>query len=294
MAEAHAALGCRVTLVEAASIGGREDPELVAPIRARLAALGVDIREHARVVRAEAGPALVLEDGSRLAGSHLLLATGRRPNLEGLGLEAAGIAHGPRGIATDRGLRCPGHRHVYAIGDIADPAGLGPRHFTHVGSYHAGLVIRAALFRMRPLVDYAALPRVTYTRPELAQVGMTEAEARAAGREVVVMRQAYGENDRARTDGVSDGLAKLVLTRRGRVLGVGIVAPHAGEMIGAWGLAISRRVPLSAMAGVILPYPTLAETPRRAAGNFFAPRLFSASTKRIVRLLLRLPWGVGV
>lgn len=289
MAQAHAGLGCRVTIVESSSIAGREDPDLAAVLRAQLVGMGVSLHENARVVAVESGPALLLEDGSRISGSHLLIAVGRRPNTEDLGLDAAGIAYGPRGVATDTSLRCIGRRRVFAIGDIADPKGLGPRYLTHVGGYHASVVIRRALFRMPARLDYGALPRVTYTVPELAQVGMTEAEAREAGHDPIVMKHNYSANDRARTESETDGLAKLVVTKRGRILGVGIVAPHAGEMIGAWTLAISRRIPLSAMAGMIVPYPTLSEAPRRAAGDFFTPKLFANRTKKLVRVLLRLP-----
>ncbi len=289
MAQAHAGLGCQVTIVESARIASRDDPELAEVLRVRLIGQGVSIREGSKAVGVEPGPVLVLEDGARIAGSHLLVAVGRRPNIEGLELDAGGIAHGPRGIATDTSLRCAGHRRVFAVGDIADPEGLGPRYLTHVGAYHASLVIRRALFHLPARLDYRALPRVTYTAPELAQVGMTEAEARETGHDVIVMTHNYRENDRARTEGETDGLAKLVLTRKGRILGVGIVAAHAGEMIGAWTLAISRRIPLSAMASLIVPYPTFSEAPRRAAGNFFAAKLFSQRTRNLVRLLTRLP-----
>src|SRR6202035_1861734 len=114
-----------------------------------------------------------------------------------LPLDAATVRAGPAGIATDRGLRSLTNRRVYAVGDIADPQGIGPRAFTHVGSYHAGIVIRRALFRLPARIDYAALPRVTYTLPELAQVGMTEAEARSAGHRVSVLRWPLADNDRA-------------------------------------------------------------------------------------------------
>ena len=149
--------------------------------RTALAADGIDLLEGVEVARVEPGPTLVLSDGRRVAGSHLLLAAGRVPNLDGLGLEAGGVTASARGIATDAGLRSVSNRRVFAAGDIADPVGIGPRLFTHVGSYHAGIVVRRAIFRLPAKLDYAALPRVTFTDPELAQVGMTEAEVRAAG-----------------------------------------------------------------------------------------------------------------
>jgi pyruvate/2-oxoglutarate dehydrogenase complex dihydrolipoamide dehydrogenase (E3) component len=199
------------------------------------------------------------------------------------------VQAGPGGIATDSGLRSLSNRRVFAIGDIADPRGIGPRAFTHVGGYHAGIVIRRALFHLPARVDYAALPRVTYTDPELAQVGSTEVEARAAGHAIRVLRWPLAENDRAQAGRRPEGLVKLVTTRRGRLLGAGILAPHAGEMIGVWTLAIAQRTRLSALAGLIVPYPTLAEAGKRAAGSFFMDRLFAPATKRLVRLLAWLP-----
>ncbi len=289
MAQAHAGLGCRVTVVEADRIAAREDAELAAGLRDLLRAGGIDIVEAARVMRVEPGPVLLLQDGRRIEGSHLLVAAGRTPNLEGLGLEAGGVRAGPAGIATDAGLRSVSNRRVFAVGDIADPAGIGPRAFTHVCSYHAGIFVRRALFRLPARLDYTALPRVIYTDPELAQVGLTEAEARAAGHRVKVLRWPLHENDRAQAERRTDGFAKLVVTPAGRILGAGFLAPHAGEMIGAWTLAIAHRIKLSAMAGMIVPYPTLAEIGKRAAGSFYTPRLFSARTKRLIWLLTRLP-----
>jgi len=288
MAQAHARLGCRVTLVQAGAIGPRDDPELVAGLRAALLADGVAILEHADATEVRPGPVLVLADGRSIAGSHLLVAVGRRPTVEGLDLAAGRVAATDRGIDVDLGLRSRTNRFVYAAGDVADPHGIGPRYFTHVGSYHAGIIVRRALFRLPARLDYAALPRVTYTDPELAQVGLTEAEARAAGHAVETLRWPLTENDRAVTEGDTAGLVKLVVAGN-RVLGAGILAPHAGEMIGAWTLAITQRIKLSALAGMIVPYPTRAEAGKRAAGTRFTPRLFAPKPRLAARLLTRLP-----
>ena len=288
MAQAHAALGCRVTLVQKGRIAAKDEPELVQGLRDVLRASGVELHEDAEVVRVEAGPVLVLADGRRLAGSHLLVAAGRVPNLEGLALEAGRVRATARGIATDVGLRSPTNRIVYAAGDIADPAGIGPRWFTHVGSYHAGIVVRRAIFRMPAKVDYGALPRVTYTWPELAQTGRTEAEARAAGMDVEVLHGSMAENDRAVTEGETGGQVKLVVAGD-RVVGAGILAPHAGEMIGLWTLAIQERTGLQALAGMIVPYPTRSEAGKRAIGAHLAKRLFAPRARGLARLLARLP-----
>ncbi len=288
MADAFSGLGCRVTVVEAGRIAAKDDPELVAGLRDALISHDVVIREGVKVAAAEPGPVLVLADGSRIEGSHLLVATGRTPNLAALNLPAGNIQAGPAGIATDRGLRSLTNPRVFAVGDIADPVGIGPRAFTHVGSYHAGIAIRRLLFRLPAKIDYAALPRVTYTDPELAQTGLTEAEAAAAGLNVRVLRWPLAENDRAIAERDTVGMVKLVV-RGNRVVGTGILAPNAGEMIGQWTLAIAHRTKLSALAGLIVPYPTRSEAGKRAVGSLFAPRLFSPRTRMLVRLLSRLP-----
>jgi pyruvate/2-oxoglutarate dehydrogenase complex dihydrolipoamide dehydrogenase (E3) component len=288
LADAFSGLGSRVTVVEAATIAGREDPELVTGLREQLAARSVTLLEGTQVNAVAAGPSLVLADGRHIAGSHLLVAVGRRPNLAALDLTAGNVSASDAGIVTDRGLRSLTNRRVFAIGDIADPQGIGPRAFTHVGSYHAGIVIRRALFRLPARIDYAALPRVTYTRPELAQVGMTEAEARAAGHRVSVLRWPLSDNDRAVAERDTPGLVKLVAAGS-RVVGAGILAPNAGEMIGLWTLAIAQRAKLATVASLIAPYPTRAEAGKRAAGSYFAPKLFAPRTKALARLLARLP-----
>jgi pyruvate/2-oxoglutarate dehydrogenase complex dihydrolipoamide dehydrogenase (E3) component len=288
MADAFSGLGCRVTVVEAGRIMAREDAELAAGLRHALTAGGVTIRENAAVTAVEPGPVVALADGTRIAGSHLLVAVGRQPNLAGLDLAAGRIQAGPAGIATDRGLRSLSNRRVFAVGDIADPVGIGPRAFTHVGSYHAGIVIRRLLFRLPARIDYSALPRVVYTDPELAQTGLTEAEATAAGLKPRILRWPLADNDRAITEREVGGLVKLIVSG-GRVVGAGILSPHAGEMISQWSLAIAQRTKLSALASLIVPYPTRSEAGKRAAGSAFAASLFSPRTKRLVRLLSRLP-----
>ena len=287
MAQAHRQLGARVTLLQRETILPRDDPELVAVVRDRLLADGIDLREGAQataVEKAEGGIRVCLAgDGAAVEGTHLLVAAGRRPTVDGLNLEAAGVAYSARGIDVDARLRTT-NRRIFAVGDVT-----GGHQFTHMAGHHAGIVIRNALFRLPARVDTRAVPWVTYTRPELAQVGLTEAAARAAGMggDLRILRWPYAENDRAQAEGTTDGLIKVVATKKGRILGAGIVGPHAGETIHTWVLAISRKLKVGAIAAMIAPYPTLGEVGKRAAGSFYTPTLFSARTRRLVRFLSR-------
>ena len=288
MAQAHRLLGAEVTVLEALPrIMPKDDPELVALLADRLRADGVAIRTSVRITQVESdspGIAVVIatERGEeRLVGSHLLVAAGRRANLKGLDLEKAGIALNDRGgLVIDPRLRTS-NRRVYAIGDAAG----GPQ-FTHIANYHAGLVIRNGLFRLPAKVDYRALPWVTYTEPELAHVGLGEAEARErhAG-DLTILRWPFHENDRAQAEHATHGVIKVVARRNGRILGASILGPQAGELVQLWVLAISQGLKVGAFATMIAPYPTLGEVSKRAAGSYFTPKLFSERTKWLVRLL---------
>ncbi len=286
MAQAHLRLGSRVTVIEADRALGREEPELAAVVLARLRAEGVEIVEGAGVAGVagtEGALSVTLTDGRRIAGSHILVATGRKPNLDRLDLTAAGIRRTPAGVAVNAGLRSS-NRRVYAIGDAA---GLGQ--FTHLAGYHAGIVIRAAVLGLPATARRDHIPRATYTDPELAHVGLSEAEARDRhGDSVQVVTWPFAENDRARAMLRTDGLVKLIV-HRGRPVGAGIAGPQAGELIAPWALAVANRLKLSAMANTVLPYPTLAEAGKRAAGAYFSPKLFdNALLKMMVRLVQRV------
>lgn len=286
MAQAHRHLGARVTLLQRDTILPKDDPELVAVVRDRLIADGIDLREGAEVTAVEAAPGGVrvrLADGGTIDGSHLLVAAGRRPTVTGLDLEAAGVAYSAHGITVDSRLRTT-NRKIFAVGDVT-----GGYQFTHMAGYHAGIVIRNALFRLPARVDTRAVPWVTYSRPELAQVGLTEAAARRteAAADLRILRWPYAENDRAQAEGTTDGLIKVVVTKKGQILGAGIAGPHAGETIHTWVLAISQKLKIGAVASMIAPYPTLGEVSKRAAGSFYTATLFGPRTRKLVRFLAK-------
>jgi len=288
MAQAHRRLGSQVTVLEAATALANDDPDIAAVALGKLRGEGIDLREGAMAsaVSGKAGAITVtLADGTKISGTHLLVATGRRPSLARLDLDAGGIAHDRPGISVTAGLRSLSNNRVYAIGDV-----VGGLQFTHTAGYHAGLVIRSALFRLPVRTRPEIIPWVTYTDPEVANVGLTEAAARARhGDRVETARFDYAENDRARAELKTDGFAKAVIGRRGRILGCAIVGAQAGELIQPWALAISKGMKIGDMAGYVAPYPTLGEISKRTAGAYYTPRLFeSARVKRIVRLLARL------
>ena len=285
MAQAHRRLGARVTVLDVGPLLPRDDPELSAVLAERLWSEGIVGRPGVEIAEVERAGQVIrvrLESGEQISGSHLLIAAGRRPTVEALDLAAAGIASTAKGITVDARLRTT-NRRVFAIGDVAG----GPQ-FTHVALYHAGIVIRNALFRIPAKVDYRALPWVTYTDPELAQVGLTEAEARAIERASRVLRWRFVENDRAQTERETEGMVKVVTRANGRILGTSILGAGAGDLILPWALAISQKLKISALANLIVPYPTRGEASKRAAGSYYTPTLFSVRTRRLVRLLARL------
>ncbi|MFZ4606974.1 MAG: dihydrolipoyl dehydrogenase family protein [Caulobacter sp.] len=285
LGQAFRRLGSRVTLIEADAVLGREDPDAAAVVVDQLKADGVTVLAGRKAVRVEPGPTVVVsgpEGEQRIAGSHLLIALGRQASLDGLNLEAAGVAFDRAGVKTDRSLRTS-NRRVFAIGDAA-----GRGQFTHLAGAHAGLFVRKALFAAPINADSLLVPRVTYTSPELAAVGLTEAQARAAhGDDVRVLVQPFADNDRAQAEGDIRGFAKLIASRRGKILGVTLVGAHAGDHLPLWVLTMTTGLKLSQLTGMIAPYPTRGEINKRLAGQWFTGALFSPATRRLVSVLKR-------
>jgi pyruvate/2-oxoglutarate dehydrogenase complex dihydrolipoamide dehydrogenase (E3) component len=283
LAQAFRRLGSLVTIIDRARLLPKDDADAAALIRDALVGEGVRLIEDATVEAvhgSEAGVEIVLRGSSPVAGSHLLIATGRQANVTALGLEHAGVDHDASGIKVDRRLRTS-NRRVFAVGDVA-----GGMQFTHLAGYHAGIVLRNALLRWPTRVDLHAFPYVTYTAPELAQVGLGEAQARERhGAGVRVLRTEFADNDRAQAERKTHGFLKIVARSNGVLLGATIVGPQAGELIQLWTLVLSQQLKLSAVAGMIAPYPTLGEIGKQAASRFYAPLVFGPWTRRLVRWL---------
>ncbi|HXV30079.1 MAG TPA: FAD-dependent oxidoreductase [Sinorhizobium sp.] len=287
MAQAHCRLGARVTVVESADALAREDEELKAIVLQGLRAEGVVLYQRTAVrsvERSEGGILLHCENESghfHIEGSDLLLAAGRVANHRNLDLGAAGIRHDAKRIEVGANLRTS-NRRVYAIGDAA-----GGLQFTHVASYHARLVLQQILFRLPAREIRDIVPRVTFTDPELAQVGMTERDAREAFGRVEIVRADFSGNDRARTDALGRGLVKLAIGRRGRILGVGIAGAGAGEMVNLWAFAVANRLTLKNFRDYVAPYPTLSEIGKHAAISYYSPVARNRFVRTAIRLLRR-------
>ncbi len=290
LAQAHRRLGCEVSVVEMAAPLGRDDPELTAIALRKIAAEGVKVYSQTRIEAVEnagQGIALTLQNDTEtftITGSHLLVAAGRVPNVQGLGLEQAGVKLKGQSVRVNGAMKTT-NRRIYAIGDVA-----GGFQFTHAANYQAGLVIRNALFGLPVRQDSSIIPRATYTDPEISQVGMSEAEARRAyGEAFRVLRAPFAQNDRARAEHRTEGLVKLIVDGRGRILGAGIVGVAAGELISFFAYAMANRMRVSSLTKFVAPYPTLAEIVKRVAMAYYADKADNPWLARLRRFNARLP-----
>ena len=286
MAQAFRRLGSEVTLADVAPrILAREDADLAEVVQRRMADEGVTFHLDASIAkvdgrRGEVRLTLKADDGRErtVAGTHLLVAAGRKVNHEGLGLEAAGVKVENGRIVVDDRLRTTNPR-VYAIGDAA-----GGYQFTHLAEHHAGIVLRQAIFRLFWTKPSKVVPWCTYTDPELARVGLSEDEAQQRGIAHRVYRFAFDEIDRARAEDETEGFAKLVTDPQGRLLGAAIVGVHAGELIAECVLAVSKGMKAGDLSATIHAYPTLASVVRRAADQRLKEGLTPASKAWIRRV----------
>lgn len=285
LAQAHVRLGSKVTVLEGMKALGRDDPEMAAIALECLRNEGINIVEGAlasKITGKDGAIVVHTKDGPTFKGTHLLMAVGRKPNVDRLDLDAAGIEPTRGGIKVDASMKTTNKR-VYAIGDVA--AGL---QFTHVAGYHAGVITKSALFGLPSKQKKEHIPWATYIDPEMAQVGLTEAQAlEKYGDKLAVVRAEYADNDRARAEFKTTGLVK-VMVFKGRPVGASIVGASAGELIQIWALVLANKLKMSAVAGMVAPYPTLGEVNKRAASAYFTPKIFdSPMLKRVVRFVQR-------
>lgn len=281
LAQAYSLLGVKTTILETFSLLPKEDPEVIDVLRGSLKEDGVEILEGAQVTSiSQSKNRIKVSLGKKvIEGSHLLIATGRKANVEGLGLERAGIRYTSRGIEVDQRLRTS-QKKIFALGDV-----IGQYQFTHVAAYHAQVLLKNCLFHIPTKVDMKALPWVTFTDPEIAHVGMLHSMAPSNSK---TLQWPYAECDRAQTEKETKGFIKVIVSRKGKILAVSIVGANAGELILPWVLAIKKKMTLRGLADVIVPYPTLSELTKKVAGSFYTPLLFSPWMRKFVQFLMRV------
>ncbi|HEY4297624.1 MAG TPA: FAD-dependent oxidoreductase, partial [Paraburkholderia sp.] len=276
-------LGSDVSVLDAGQPLADFDSEAASILAAALERDGIAIRSGATIAKVDCTVghvAVTLDGGETIAGTHLLVTAGREANTDGLKLEAAGIRFDTAGIVVNKKLKTRNGR-VYAIGDVA----AGQPRSTQAAQYHAGLVLRHALFRQSISADKDAVPRVTFTDPELAQIGMSETDARQRRLKIRILRWPYHDNDRAQIERETHGHIKVITTAKGMIVGVTIVGAKAGELISMWTLAIAQKLNVSAIADVVVPYPALTEIGKRAAIEQLTPGLTSPRLRRIIAWL---------
>ncbi|MCH9689925.1 MAG: FAD-dependent oxidoreductase [Gammaproteobacteria bacterium] len=288
LAEAFTMLGSKVTILEGFKLLSKDDADAVDILRTHLSEIGVDMYEGIQVkaVKYESNHNLVVQieqEGkiSSIEGTNLLVSTGRRAHVAGLGLDEAGVIFSEKGIQVDKRLRCS-NKKIYAMGDV-----VGLFQFTHVANYHAGIVLRNLLFKLPAKVNYDAVPWVTYTSIQIAHVGLLLEEAEKKPN-LVVTEAYFSDNDKAVITRKIEGKIKVITRKNGCILGVTITGRDAGELILPWVIAIREKKSLRTFTDTIVPYPTLSEISKRVAGEFYKPQIFSNKMRCLVRGLLML------
>ena len=284
MAQAFRRLGSRVTVIARGRPLSGDDPDAAALVVDCLRAEGVDFMLGTTATSVEPidnSVQLRLDNDQMITATHLLVATGREPNIARLDLAAAGVDKTPKGIQVDAHRRTS-NKSIYAIGDCRD----GPR-FTHAAGYEGSLVALAVALGWSSKVDWSALPHVTYTDPELAQIGLIEADARQRYDEISVTKEEFSHNDRAETEDDTKGFIKVIRRAR-KVLGVTIVGAGAGDLLLPWAQVITGKTSTFALGSTIIAYPTRSEISKTAAFSIHAPTVFGFWPKRWAALLAKM------
>jgi pyruvate/2-oxoglutarate dehydrogenase complex dihydrolipoamide dehydrogenase (E3) component len=290
MAQAFNRLGTRVSVVQRGSqILSKEDKDMADQVMRVLANEGVAFHLNTSVANVrdlggEREIAIKTKEGDNLGlkAEAILVALGRKANLQGLNLEGIGIPFDEKGLKLDGRLRT-NHKHIYGAGDVT-----GAYQFTHAAGYEASIVVSNAIFHLPRKVNYTYLPWCTFTQPELASIGMNEKRARAAGIECEVWVEEFKDNDRSLAEGEEVGKIKMILNGKGKLMGVQILGPRAGDLVSEWVAALNGGVKPMTLASAVHPYPTLGEINKKVAGTYFSSRIFSERIKKGLRFFFHL------
>jgi pyruvate/2-oxoglutarate dehydrogenase complex dihydrolipoamide dehydrogenase (E3) component len=287
MAQAFARLGSRVSVIQrSGQILSKEDKDMADLIMKQLISEGIEFYLNTTVSQTNTKKGLAeliikAEKGKQLSlkAEKLLIALGRKPNLEGLDLEKAQVDYTPKGITVDNRLRTT-CKHIFAAGDVT-----GQYQFTHAAGYEGGVVLANSIFRLPKKVDYTWLPWCTFTDPELASIGLNEKRAGQQGIDYKVWQEEFDKNDRALAEGAGQGLLKMVVDKNETPLGVQILGPRAGDLLCEWVALLNAKVKLSTLASSVHPYPTFGEINKKVAGDLMAEKLFSEKIKKGLKLI---------
>ena len=290
MAQAFCRLGTKVSIIQrSGQILTKEDKDLADEVMQVLGSEGVVFYLNASVVSTRdlgnEREVLVKDETGReirLAAEQILVAMGRDPNLQGLGLDQIGVVFDRKGLQVDERLRTT-QKHIYGAGDVT-----GAFQFTHAAGYEGGIVISNAIFHLPRKADYTFMPWCTFTDPELASIGMNEKSAKEAGLEYSVWTEPFQANDRSLAEGEKVGRIKMILDKHEKPLGVQILGPQAGDLLSEWVAVLNGKVKLSTLASAVHPYPTLGEINKRVAGTFFSPKIFSDRMKKGLKFFFHL------
>jgi pyruvate/2-oxoglutarate dehydrogenase complex dihydrolipoamide dehydrogenase (E3) component len=290
MAQAFNRLGTRVTVIDRATqILTREDQVMADMVMDVMAAEGVQFELGATIasVNGASGTKEVAITDNKgrprtLKADILLVAMGRKANVNGLGLDNIDVKFNGRGIEVDQRLRTS-QKHIFAAGDVN-----GGYQFTHAAGYEGGIVVSNAIFRLPRKVDYTFLPWCTYTDPELASIGMNQQAAARAGIQTRIWEEAFKDNDRSLAEGEKTGRIRLIVDDKEKPVGVQILGPRAGELIGEWVAALNGKVKLSTIAGAVHPYPTIGEINKKVVGSLFSPKIFSEKVQKGLKFFFNL------
>jgi pyruvate/2-oxoglutarate dehydrogenase complex dihydrolipoamide dehydrogenase (E3) component len=290
MAQAFCRLGSEIHVVQrSGQILSREDKDMADTVMNVLHSEGVTFHLNASVVRTQdvgEQKEVIIKTGHGkeigLRAEKILVAMGRRPNVDGLGLDGVGVRFDNKGVTVDARMRTT-QKHIFAAGDIT-----GAYQFTHAAGYEGGIVVSNAVFHLPRKADYTFLPWCTYTDPELASIGMNEKRATLAGIRYSVWSEAFKDNDRSLAEGEALGKIKMLLDEGEKPLGIQILGPQAGELLSEWVAVLNGKVKLSTLAAAVHPYPTLGEINKQVAGTYFFPKIFSERVKKGLKFFFHL------
>ncbi len=285
MAQSFCRLGTKIYVVQrSGQILSKEDKDMADEVMKVLESEGVRFYLNSQIISTKnigSERVLVIKNADNktvsLKAEQILIALGRKPNLDGLGLENISLDFDNKGVKVDSRLRT-NHKHIYAAGDVT-----GAYQFTHAAGYEGGVVLSNAILHLPKKSNYTFLPWATFCDPELASIGMNEKRAKQANIKYSVWTEDFNSNDRSLAEGEEVGKVKMILDGKEKPVGIQILGPHAGELISEWVAVLNGGVKLSSLASAVHPYPTLGEINKRVVGNFFTGKVFSDKVRKALK-----------